>query len=120
LPTSWIPTGPSSFEGHTSIIERLGALHPEGLGLSVVELAELYEGVYYSRDSEESERQLNDFLDSVTIVGLDDETARLLAESVVGFAELVPLLATWTSSLPRLRCNMISPSSATIDVILTG
>jgi predicted nucleic acid-binding protein len=77
LPTSWIPTGPSSFEGHTSIIERLGALHPEGLGLSVVALAELYEGVYYSRDSEESERQLNDFLDSVTIVGLDDETARL-------------------------------------------
>jgi len=63
--------------GHTAIIERLEALHPEGLGLSVVALAELYEGVYYSRDPEESERKLNDFLDSVNIVGLDEETARL-------------------------------------------
>jgi hypothetical protein len=73
----------------------------------VVALAELYEGVYYSGDPEESERKLNDFLDSVNIVGLDEETARLLAESVVGFAELAPLLAIWISSLLRLRCNMI-------------
>lgn len=63
--------------GHTAIIERLEALHPEGLGLSVVALAELYEGVYYSRDPEESGHKLNDFLDSVNIVGLDEETARL-------------------------------------------
>ena len=43
----------------------------------MVALAELYEGVYYSRDPEESERKLNDFLDSVNIVGLDEEMARL-------------------------------------------
>ena len=36
--------------GDAAVIERLEALHPEGLGLSVVALAELYEGVYYSRD----------------------------------------------------------------------
>ena len=63
--------------GHSAVIERLQVLHPEGLGLSVVALAELYEGVYYSRDLEESERKLNDFLDSVSIVGLDEETARI-------------------------------------------
>jgi hypothetical protein len=32
---------------NTAVVERLEALHPEGLGLSVVALAELYEGVYY-------------------------------------------------------------------------
>ena len=63
--------------GNTAIIERLQALHPEGLSLSVIALAELYEGVYYSRDHEESERKLNDFLDSVSVVGLDEETARI-------------------------------------------
>ena len=63
--------------GNTAVIERLEALHPVGLGLSVVALAELYEGVHYSRDPEESERKLNDFLDSVSIVGLDEETARI-------------------------------------------
>jgi len=63
--------------GNRAVIERLEALHPDGLGLSVAALAELYEGVYYSRDPEESERKLNDFLDSVSIVGLDEETARI-------------------------------------------
>jgi predicted nucleic acid-binding protein len=63
--------------GNSAVIEQLQVLHPEGLGLSVVALAELYEGVYGSRDREESERQLNDFLDSVSIVGLDEETARI-------------------------------------------
>jgi predicted nucleic acid-binding protein len=63
--------------GNRAVIERLETLHPDGLGLSVAALAELYEGVYYSRDPEESERKLNDFLDSVSIVGLDEETARI-------------------------------------------
>ena len=63
--------------GNPAVIKRLEALQPEGLGLSVAVLAELYEGVYYSRDPEESERKLNDFLDSVHIVGIDEETARI-------------------------------------------
>jgi predicted nucleic acid-binding protein len=65
------------FNGHPAIVERLQALQPQGLGFSIVALAELYEGVYYSRDPEESERKLNDFLDSVNIVGVDEETARI-------------------------------------------
>lgn len=63
--------------GNTAISERLEALQAEGLGFSVVALAELYEGVYSSRNPEQSEARLNDFLDSVSIVGLDEETARI-------------------------------------------
>jgi len=45
--------------------------------LSVVALAEVYEGVYYARDPEASERGLNTFLESVTLVGIDEETAKI-------------------------------------------
>jgi predicted nucleic acid-binding protein len=63
--------------GHAAIVERLQDLQPEGLGLSVVALAEVYEGVYYARDPEASERGLNAFLESVTLVGIDEETAKI-------------------------------------------
>jgi predicted nucleic acid-binding protein len=38
--------------GRQDIVNRLHALRQDGLGLSVIALAELYEGVYYSRDPE--------------------------------------------------------------------
>ena len=49
IDTDWVI---HHLNGHADIIQRLQALHPEGLGLSVAALAELYEGVYYSRDPE--------------------------------------------------------------------
>lgn len=63
--------------GHEAITRRLQDLQAEGLGLSVVALAEVYEGMYYARDPEESERGLNDFLESVTLIGIDEETAKI-------------------------------------------
>ncbi len=36
--------------GNPGIVTRLNELQPNGLGLSVVSLAELYEGIYYSTD----------------------------------------------------------------------
>jgi predicted nucleic acid-binding protein len=65
LDTDWVI---HHLNGRQDIIQRLQALHPEGLGLSVIVLAELYEGVYYSRDAEQSEHKLNDFLESVTAI----------------------------------------------------
>jgi predicted nucleic acid-binding protein len=43
----------------------------------VVSLGELYEGVYYSRDPEGDARGLHNFLQGVTLVGLDEETAKI-------------------------------------------
>jgi tRNA(fMet)-specific endonuclease VapC len=48
----------------------------KGVGISLVSLAELYEGVYYSRDPETEERDLNDFLRGVSVIGIDDETCK--------------------------------------------
>jgi tRNA(fMet)-specific endonuclease VapC len=64
---------------HTT--QRLEALAPEGLALSIVSLAELYEGVYYSRDPAASEAALERFLDpELTILGIDEETCKIFGK----------------------------------------
>ncbi|HEX9430502.1 MAG TPA: type II toxin-antitoxin system VapC family toxin, partial [Candidatus Bathyarchaeia archaeon] len=48
---------------HEGIVQRLRELQrQEGLALSIISLTELYEGVYYSREPEDDERALQDFL----------------------------------------------------------
>ncbi|ETW94438.1 MAG: hypothetical protein ETSY2_49815 [Candidatus Entotheonella gemina] len=63
--------------GRNDIVDRLHTLKSDGLGLSVIALAELYEGVYFSRDPEQDEQGLTDFLQGVTVLGVDEETARI-------------------------------------------
>jgi tRNA(fMet)-specific endonuclease VapC len=59
------------------IVQRLHVLQDDGLALSLISLAELYEGVFYSRDPEGDERDLQDFLRGVTVLGIDDSTCRI-------------------------------------------
>jgi tRNA(fMet)-specific endonuclease VapC len=61
---------------HAAIVARLDELQPQGLALSIISLAELYEGVYYSRDPEGDEQDLADFLRGVTVLGLDTDIAK--------------------------------------------
>jgi tRNA(fMet)-specific endonuclease VapC len=63
--------------GHQDIVARLDVLKHQGLGLSTVSLGELYEGVYYSRDPVGNEQGLQAFLHGVTLVSLDEETAKI-------------------------------------------
>ena len=51
--TDWVI---SYLNGQARVISRLDELKEEGLGVSVVSLAELYEGIYYSTDPEGNER----------------------------------------------------------------
>ena len=57
---------------HPAIVARLDELQLQGLALSMISLAELYEGVYYSRDPEGDEQDLNNFLRGVSVLGLDE------------------------------------------------
>jgi tRNA(fMet)-specific endonuclease VapC len=52
--------------GHEQIQLRMTELRERGLALSAVSLAELWEGVRYSRDPQESESRLHDFLKPVS------------------------------------------------------
>jgi predicted nucleic acid-binding protein len=63
--------------GHAVITQRLQDLQHEGLGLSVAALAEIYEGVYYSRNPEASEQSLMAFLESVSLIDIDAQTAQI-------------------------------------------
>jgi tRNA(fMet)-specific endonuclease VapC len=58
------------------IRRRLEELRGQGLALSAVSLAELWEGVHYSRVPGESEQGLHDFLRRVSVLGIDEETCK--------------------------------------------
>ena len=63
--------------GHPEIVGRIQQFSADGLALSLVSLAELYEGVFYSREPGKSEEALQAFLRGVELLGVDDETMRI-------------------------------------------
>ncbi len=60
--------------GQPSIVSKLQELQKQGLAVSAITLAELYEGVYYSRDPEHRKLDLDNFLRGVLVIGVDEET----------------------------------------------
>ena len=76
LDTDWVV---HCLHGIESVATRLNQLTPDGVGLSIVSMAELYQGVFYSTDPIGNERALRDFLSEVEIVNLDDEICRIFA-----------------------------------------
>jgi tRNA(fMet)-specific endonuclease VapC len=63
--------------GHPEIIARIQGLSPEGIGLSLISLAELYEGVFRSRDPRKSQEALQEFLRGIELVAIDEEITRV-------------------------------------------
>jgi tRNA(fMet)-specific endonuclease VapC len=55
------------------VVNRLKELRPQGLALSIISLAELSEGVQYSRNPDQSQQALDAFLEDVSVLGIDDE-----------------------------------------------
>ncbi len=67
------------FHGVERAVRRLNELSPEGVGLSVIALAELYEGVFFSSNPEGNEQAMRDFLVDVEVVDVDDGVCRTFA-----------------------------------------
>ena len=61
------------------VIDRLDGLLPEGVGLSIVSLAELYDGVFGLSAPGNAESALKDFLAFVEVVPLDEAACRIFA-----------------------------------------
>lgn len=59
------------------VVQRLEELAPDGLGLSVISLAELYEGIFNSTNPAGNEKALQDFLSEIEVVPVDEETCRI-------------------------------------------
>ena len=61
-------------------VRRLEALFTNGVGLSIVSLAELYEGLARSRNPDDDGQALRLFLEAVDVVPLDDASCRVFGE----------------------------------------
>ena len=67
-------------DGVSLLVNRLDRLLPEGVALSIISLAELYDGVFGSRNPQSDERILRRFLASVEVLPLDESTCRVFAQ----------------------------------------
>ena len=63
--------------GNRRITRRIEELLPEGIGVSIISIAELYEGVANSSDPHQDEATLLRFLDLVQILPLNTEICAL-------------------------------------------
>jgi len=63
--------------GNEKIVEKLIFLKKEGLSISLISLAELYEGTYYSTNPSKNEKILIDFLSGITILGINEEICKI-------------------------------------------
>jgi tRNA(fMet)-specific endonuclease VapC len=69
--------GDHYLNGHPEIVLLVQELSAEGIGLSLVSLAELYEGVLYSRNPQRSDEGLQAFLRGVELVGINEAITRV-------------------------------------------
>lgn len=74
IDTDWVI---DHLNGIHRVTSRLIELDSHGLALSVVSLAELWEGVHFSKDPARSEKILQEFVGGVAVLGLDEETCKL-------------------------------------------
>ena len=72
--TTWIV---EYLRGNQEVAERLRSLREEGLAVAIVSVAELYVGVYRSNDPQGNESRLKDFLNGVSVLGIDEDVCRV-------------------------------------------
>ncbi len=77
IDTDWIIDHLSGVEKVKSKLEELA---PEGLVISIVSLAEIYEGIFYSREPERSESALEAFLPGVPILNINEEICKIFGK----------------------------------------
>jgi len=75
--TDWII---DHLNGKETVRQKLKELRPSGIAISVISLAELFEGVYYSKDPSKSQSILEALLMQFEIVGVDEETCKIFGK----------------------------------------
>jgi tRNA(fMet)-specific endonuclease VapC len=75
IDTDWVIDHLNNIEKTT---KRLEELAPEGVAISVISLAELYEGVFYSKDPIRSQQFLDEFLaPDLTVLTVNQEICKV-------------------------------------------
>lgn len=69
----------SFLNGRLDAVRRIEGLLPHGAGISVISLAEIYDGLYGSTDIDREELKLAEFLASIEVLYLNDAITRIFA-----------------------------------------
>lgn len=78
IDTDWVI---DHMKGENRVVRKLEALSPDGMAISVVSLAEIYEGVYYSRNPVESQQLLDEFLaPDLEVLNIDQEICKVFGQ----------------------------------------
>ena len=73
LDTDWVINYLIGLEVYRDKFEELGLSR---IGIIIVSVAELYEGVYYSRDPRNSEQRLEKFLEGIMVMEINDDICK--------------------------------------------
>lgn len=73
IDTDWII---EYLKGNEKVTDFLKEKFEEGLAISVISLAELYDGVYSSKDPERHESALKDFVSGVVVLDITEEACK--------------------------------------------
>ncbi len=77
LDTDWIV---HHFRGQKEFTEMVKRAEQVGIAVSILSIAELYEGVFRSSEPERDENRLHRFISNKTILGLDEGTSRIFGQ----------------------------------------
>ena len=75
--------------------KRLQELEPQGLAISIITVAELWEGVLFSRDRQRSERLFRDFVRNVVVIAIDDEICQQFGQIRGALRKQGKLVGDW-------------------------
>ena len=76
IDTNWVIDAQHNQE---EVVQRLEELAPTGLGISIISLTELYEGILGDACPEKSEQALRKFLSSIKVLPVDEMTCRIFS-----------------------------------------
>jgi tRNA(fMet)-specific endonuclease VapC len=78
IDTDWII---DHLKGEEKVVRKLEKLASEGVAVSIISLAEIYEGVYSSRDPVKSQKLFEEFLaPDLTILDVDQEISKVFGK----------------------------------------
>lgn len=70
----------SFLNGNPGTVGRLEALRPEGIGISIISVAEIYEGMYGHANSCRQEQPLQRFMSMVQTLYVNEAICRIFAQ----------------------------------------
>lgn len=78
IDTDWVI---DHFNNVKPTVLKLESLAPEGVAISVISLAELYEGVYHSKDQAKSQQLIDEFLaPDLNVLGIDKNVCKVFGQ----------------------------------------